>query len=276
MSLNKLLPLVVVVGLAATPATPFVEADPGEEVNEVTIVASDYEFDAPDRMPAGVVKVRLVNQGTEMHHAQLMRLKDGKTLEDFAAAMASGESLDFAVWEGGPSIAPPGMETSATLQLRPGTYYWVCFIATPDNGMPHAEQGMVRPVVVEDGPSGELPEADNLVLLSDYDFKFAQPLTAGRHTIRVRNHAAQPHEIIVAKLMPGKSLDDLMAWMEAGEEGPPPALPIGGMQALDQGLGANFDLDLEPGDYGLICFVPDAKDGKPHTVHGMMKQFTVP
>jgi hypothetical protein len=25
----------------------------------------------------------------------------------------------------------------------------------------------------------------------------------------------------------------------------------------------------------LICFVPDAKDGKPQLMHGMMKQITV-
>ena len=30
-----------------------------------------------------------------------------------------------------------------------------------------------------------------------------------------------------------------------------------------------------PGDYTLLCFVPDAKDGKPHIAHGMVKNFTV-
>jgi len=35
------------------------------------------------------------------------------------------------------------------------------------------------------------------------------------------------------------------------------------------------DLDLAPGEYGLLCFLPDAKDGKPHFVHGMHKQITV-
>jgi hypothetical protein len=34
-------------------------------------------------------------------------------------------------------------------------------------------------------------------------------------------------------------------------------------------------MDLTPGEYGLICFAPDAKDGKPHFTHGMMTQFTV-
>ena len=41
------------------------------------------------------------------------------------------------------------------------------------------------------------------------------------------------------------------------------------------GTSGVFTADLAPGDYGLICFVPDAKDGKPHLMHGMMKQITV-
>jgi hypothetical protein len=34
-------------------------------------------------------------------------------------------------------------------------------------------------------------------------------------------------------------------------------------------------MDLPPGEYGLVCFVPDAKDGKPHFMHGMITQLTI-
>ena len=34
-------------------------------------------------------------------------------------------------------------------------------------------------------------------------------------------------------------------------------------------------VDLEPGEYALICFIPDDKDGKPHVAHGMISQITV-
>jgi hypothetical protein len=38
----------------------------------------------------------------------------------------------------------------------------------------------------------------------------------------------------------------------------------------------NFvEVDLTPGEYGFLCFVPDAKDGQPHVAHGMMQQFTI-
>jgi len=30
-----------------------------------------------------------------------------------------------------------------------------------------------------------------------------------------------------------------------------------------------------PGTYVLLCFIPDAKDGKPHSSHGMAKEIKV-
>ena len=38
------------------------------------------EFEAPDTISAGRTQVRLVNKGTEMHHAFLLRLDGGKRL----------------------------------------------------------------------------------------------------------------------------------------------------------------------------------------------------
>ena len=41
----------------------------------------------PDTIPAGVVAFNLVNHGQEIHHAQLLKLEDGKTMDDLSAAM---------------------------------------------------------------------------------------------------------------------------------------------------------------------------------------------
>ena len=53
------------------------------------------------------------------------------------------------------------------------------------------------------------------------------------------------------------------------------AEPLGGVVFLDKDGRGTFEVELTPGDYGLICFVPDAKDGKPHLAHGMVKTITV-
>src|SRR5216117_759263 len=39
----------------------------------ITITATDYAFGVPDTIPAGLTTFRLVNQGKELHHANLVR-----------------------------------------------------------------------------------------------------------------------------------------------------------------------------------------------------------
>ena len=56
---------------------------------------------------------------------------------------------------------------------------------------------------------------------------------------------------------------------------PPPAEPLGGLTALATNADGFFTVDLTPGHYALVCFIPDAKDGKPHVVYGMSKEFTI-
>ena len=59
-------------------------------------------------------------------------------------------------------------------------------------------------------------------------------------------------------------------------QGPPPANAIGGMSGITTtDRAAIATVDLTPGNYVLVCFVPDAKDGKAHIEHGMVKEFTV-
>jgi hypothetical protein len=52
-------------------------------------------------------------------------------------------------------------------------------------------------------------------------------------------------------------------------------MPLGGISGIDVGGSQYFTADFAPGNYALICFLPDAKDGKPHFAHGMIQQITV-
>jgi hypothetical protein len=110
--------------------------------------------------------------------------------------------------------------------------------------------------------------------LRDYGFEFSKPLTPAKHVIRVRNAASQPHEVEFFRVAPGKSIRDFLPW-ERKRAGPPPAMPLGGVNGLERGAENNVALELTPGEYGMICFFPDSKDGQPHFAHGMITQFTV-
>jgi hypothetical protein len=267
-------PAVEASGASATP--PRAEGtQAGEERNVLTVTATDFAFDAPAEVPAGLTTIRLVNKGPSLHHIQMMKLDDGKTLEEFLGALQGEHPPTWARPAGGP--APPEVgSTSTTIQvLEPGTYALICFIPAPD-GMPHVMKGMSRELKVT-GPSraaGPEPEADIVVKLVDYDFELSRPLKAGKHTVRVENAGPQPHEIAIIRLNPGKKPSDFTAW-GMKPVGPPPGTIHGGVSGIMPGTHAFLELDLPPGEYGLLCFLPDAKDGKPHFVHGMQKETTV-
>ncbi|HSA55317.1 MAG TPA: hypothetical protein VLE53_06410 [Gemmatimonadaceae bacterium] len=244
--------------------------------NVVTFTASDFAFDAPDTIPAGLTTIRLVNRGPELHHAQLVRFNEGKTLADFMQALqAGGPPPAWAEEMGGPNPPAPGEESNATQNLEPGNYAVVCFVDTPDK-VPHVAKGMMKAftVVPSTSTAGE-PAADVTMRLADYTFTLSDSLEAGMQTIRVENAAQQPHEVFLVQFAPGKSMPDLLKWAET-YQGPPPGKPMGGIAAIGSGQHAFFTVTLTPGEYGLLCFVPDAKDGKPHIAHGMMQTLKVP
>lgn len=263
---------------AATPAAASESLNAADAPATITVTASDYALELSSRVPAGAVRLHLVNHGKEFHQAQVIKLEQGKTVADFAAAMKQGGGAppSWVRFVGGPNGIAPGQETDATIVLPPGQYAVLCFIPSPD-GIPHIMKGMIHPFEVTGGTNiaGALPAADNTITLTDYTFEAAKPLAAGRQTILVYNAGPQPHELVLIKLGPGKSVEDFGNWAEGGMKGPPPAMPVGGVTFLDKGARGVFTADLTPGEYGLICFVPDAKDGKPHLAHGMTKQVTV-
>ena len=248
----------------------------------VTITATDYAFGMPDTIPAGLTTFRLVNHGKELHHASLVRLGEGKSAADFQAGLAAAMTShapppSWVTFAGGPNTVTPGDSGTATQTLEPGSYLVVCWIPTAD-GTPHIMKGMLHPVVVSAAatPAAAAPPADLSIKLTDYDFELSQPLTAGKHVVRVQNTGAQAHEVVIAALAPGKTLRDFIAWEQGGEKGPlPTGRWLGGVSTLDAGGHAQFTTTFAPGSYLLLCFWPDAKDGKPHIMHGMAKQITV-
>lgn len=253
---------------AAAPAAP----------NVVTFTARDFAFTAPDTIPAGVTTFKLIVEGTNLHHAQLLKFSEGKRLADFIAAMQAFKPGDapptWAVEVGGPNPPAPGEETNTTQMLEPGNYAVVCFVDIPDK-VPHIMKGMAKEfVVVPSTATAVEPTPDVTVTLADFTFAVSTPLTAGQHTIRVDNSGPQPHEISILQFLPGKTMIDFQKWAEKFE-GPPPVKSLGGVAGIQSGGHAFFTVNLTPGDYALFCFIPDAKDMQPHFMHGMVQAFKI-
>lgn len=266
--------------LAQAPASVHGPAAPKASVkpNIVKVIAHEYAFTMADSLPAGLTTFRLDDQGKELHHITLVRLDSGKTISDLMAAMKS-EGAPPPAWMhfvGGPNTPEPGSIASATLNLMPGYYVAFCVIPDP-TGVPHFAKGMMHPFVVtpSTGATAALPSADISVTLTDYDFIFSRPLTSGRHVIAVTNSSSQPHEMVISRYDAGKGNKDFVAWAFRPDGKPSPAYSMGGVSTIAPGATVVIEQSFTPGRYGVICFVPDAKDGKPHFMHGMEKEFDV-
>ncbi|HET8625113.1 MAG TPA: hypothetical protein VFM14_16240 [Gemmatimonadales bacterium] len=243
----------------------------------VSVAARDFSFRAPDTIMAGLTRILLTNEGRERHHMQLARLERGHTIRELGDSLTASNRLpSWVTFMGGPNEPVPGGPSEVLVRLAPGSYAMLCFVSSPD-GVPHLAKGMLRGLAVVPGDAPILPEpqADVRLTLEDYDFAFTPWLTRGRKTIRVENIGPQPHEAIFVRLAPGKTADDVLAWLKR-QDTPPPGKTFGGTMALQRGQ-VNFIMaEFTPGEYALLCFVPDSGDGKPHVAHGMVRQFTVP
>lgn len=241
----------------------------------IDVSAGDYFYTLADTISAGAVTLQLATTGEELHHLQLLRLADGKTMEDLFAEMQGEVPPAWAELVGGPNAPIPNATTSrVTLQLDAGTYVALCIIPSPD-GVLHVAKGMSKTLVVTSGGAGAaLPTPTVKMTLVDYDFVLDTPLTAGSHVIGVVTATGQPHEVVLVKLAPGASVAQFATWVTT-MDGPPPAAPMGGTVGLAAGRTNYVHVDLEPGEYGLLRFFPDATDGRPHIAHGMLKQITV-
>ena len=248
--------------------------------NVVNISASEYKFDAPAEIPAGMTTFTLTNGGKEIHHATLIKLDSGKTMNDMMAGMKAMKPgtppPGWVIPAGGANAAAPGNSTSLTMNLEAGNYVLACFI--PDaKGVPHMMHGMTKALTVTPNATANTtpPASDVTLTLSNYKFDFSTPLTAGQHTIKIQTAPGQPHEFTLFQLAPGKTAADVVKFVEGGMKGAPPGMPIGGAAALSAGRDAFFTVDLKPGDYAAVCFLDDGKDGKPHYTHGMTQNIKI-
>lgn len=275
--------LALALALVVTGCADDTADDAGEDMGraepaEVVIEASDYAFTVPDGITAGLTKVVLRNNGKEPHHAQLARLNDGVTLEQFQAELQKGPggALPLVSLVGGAMTAAPGGESAAVVPLGEGQYVTLCFIEGEDH-VPHLAKGMVQPFTVGAAEEGEIqsPEADATIEMVDFGFRTGD-IAAGEQTVEFMNGGEQPHETVIVAI-PQEQSDAVDAWLaQPTEQLPLPPMAVGGIQAMMPGMSGFSDVAFETGSsYLLVCFVPDSGSGKPHYQLGMAKRVDI-
>ncbi len=252
---------------------------PAPRARIVTIEAFDFAFRAPASVPEGLVTIRLVNRGTQLHHVQLNRLAPGVTLGEMVKRWKPGVSNDaILIGQGGPTAATAGQTIEGQVRLVPGRYAIICWVPAPD-GVLHMHKGMMGTIEVT-AAAGERaaaePRADATIELMDYGY-VVPALKPGRQTIAVVNRGPQSHEVLMVRLADGRTPKDAAEWAHRGQTGERPGEMIGGVAALAAGGKAWFTADLKPGRYALLCFVPDQRDGvgRAHAEYGMLREMVV-
>ena len=262
--------------------------------NVVSLTATEYSVAAPDTIPAGWTTFRLHNHGTNVHYGHMVRLDPGKTVQELVTAYAeairtSGPRPKWVTRFGGPGGAAPGDSSSDTQYLEPGSYVWICPVED-DKGTPHFSKGEFKPFVVSNqvvANRDARPKADMVIRLIDFSFALDTPLAAGRHTIRVENAGAEPHDLVMMKLMPGKTIEDIQNWLNPERarrtvqgSGPAPSIETlaspgsgGGIAAIAPRMESFIEANITPGDYALFCMAT-APDGRSHIEHGMIRQIS--
>ncbi|GAA4539684.1 hypothetical protein [Pseudonocardia xishanensis] len=118
---------------------------------QVSVMGVDFEFEGmPATLEAGPTAIQMMNHSAanQAHVMLVMEAKDpSMTVEQFVATpqeqlMANFQPLPTA------AIAPPGQQGGMLLDLKPGTYFFLCPVGEEYGVPPHFVQGMINKVTV--------------------------------------------------------------------------------------------------------------------------------
>jgi hypothetical protein len=228
------------------------KAPQSEPPQEIHVTVTEDGFDIPGQLESEPVRLMLHNAGKVLHHTYFALLDEGVTEEDLRSALSKGpdELFPFITIAGSmPEIEP--MEVSEITMLFPEGNY--VMIDPEVKGPPPLSFFTVTPA---SGPDVEVPVADYLIETGDFYFNITDPIS-GEATVEITNVGQQNHEVGIGREVGGEEKEVTTIFAPA---------PGGRMWT---------SLSLKPGDYTLVCFLPDPKTGKQHVKLGMKKTFTV-
>jgi hypothetical protein len=238
----------------------------------ITIEHTDARINAPTEMTGGVVTIHFQDSRSQPTPAepQLARLAEGKTLADYQEAV----SLDL-VAAAQMITALGGVFGINHFVLAQGNYL-ALRAGPPTEGPPP-----LAAITVTGKNAITLPTADVEVALQDFSFAMPAEIPAGKQLWHFVNQGKQWHHLLIWQRNEGVTHEQFMAWLMTppGTEpaGPPPMQWVTGWAAMDAGQEGWAELDLAPGEYEIVCFLPDFSTNPPkgHLELGMHRLLVV-
>ncbi|MBP9656592.1 MAG: hypothetical protein KBD86_02085 [Candidatus Promineofilum sp.] len=263
-------------------AVPPTEAPATAEIPVVTIEATDSGLNVPEVVPGGIVRIDVTNSGSAPAAVGLLRIKEGHTrqeLNEFKAVADANPEAFFGLFELANMIhsvqdVAPGTTSSFHVDLRTGD-----FILSDDTNPANDLTFFAANEIVG------TTEPEAAVTVDMVDFAYAMPDTVpGQGLWEFVNSGDQWHLAALTTYNPDVTPEQLLG-LFSEEGGPPPAdAPVqvmGGLPPMSPGERVWVEMDLQPGQYQLVCPLPDltamvaGEEPMPHLLHGMMHMFTV-
>jgi hypothetical protein len=267
----------------------------GGRIRVISVVLTDAGFTLPERpVPAGLVTFKISSPESTYHALQGFRLKNGGTLTDIIEALRGGVNddreaaaaghrtlLEKATLIGG-AVGVQDGPIYVTVQLEAGTYYFLDVNDYFIEGLANPRIHQLRVV----GRHGriQLPAFDETILAVPHDmaghatFGFESPTVLPlQGTYLMINASDEIHDIVWRHAKPGTTDAYLDVYYDAVVNGTPLPGPspwlepnTHGLQGVSPGRWAVVSVGFaEAGDYALVCYVPSAVTGIPHTLEGM-------
>ncbi|HKY96900.1 MAG TPA: hypothetical protein VJL35_03520 [Gemmatimonadaceae bacterium] len=245
----------------------------------VEILGVDYAFKVPATLPAGATTFTFNNAGKHPHEFNIFLLKRGARIEQVVSARKEGKSqLIYIDGSVGVLFADDKSKAPARLSanLLPDRDYGVlCIFRDSAKAPQHFEMGMYSVIHVT-GSAAPVPRTpvDSIVAV-DYAFtKYPREVSPGIHTISFRNAGKHRHEINIALLRKGVTLDSVVAVDKVDGDVFPLFEKNGGIGVLYSDAGkaplGNLVIDFLPGRaYVLECGFQDDDKSPPHYKLGM-------
>ena len=126
----------------------------------------------------------------------------------------------------------------------------------------------------EESPTEDAASGEVAVAATEFDFGgVPDTLPAGPTTFTFENVGEEEHEMVLAFIKTDDSIDDLLKMPEKQVE---KKIQIMGRTFAKPGkAGKPLEAELEPGRYGMVCFVMSKAEKKPHAFLGMVREITV-
>jgi hypothetical protein len=131
-----------------TVTAPASAAVAGAPEADGTVRLLDFSFALPQQIEAGKQVWEIKNDGKQPHELVLIKLAEGKTMNDVAAYTADPAGAPPFADVGGMQGIMPGHTAWLDLDLTPGSYVALCHIPDMASGEEHMHMGMIMPFQV--------------------------------------------------------------------------------------------------------------------------------